>query len=188
MRKKKRVSLSERQRIEKGAWRVEKIVPSLYTKYQGTPNLVVIPKISYGTGVDILVYEGVNNTVLEVHEVTNWKRYTKNGALMRMIPSRFQEILNNLTRRVYKVYGLKGQIRVYTTPNTKRFLHVSYIDCLNPFQIAQLKQHGIEIIEWKREERLLGYIVESKRKDNKITRWYYKEDGTCIGKRTIKFK
>jgi len=57
-----------------GSFRVNKIVNDLYSKLQGVPNLTIIPKYEFGTGCDIIAYRGDNNTILELHEVTNWKR------------------------------------------------------------------------------------------------------------------
>jgi len=76
-----------------GSFRVNKIVSELYPRYQGVPNFTVIPKYEFGTGVDIIAYRGDNNIILELHEVTNWKRYTWKGHLIKMIEKRFNYMI-----------------------------------------------------------------------------------------------
>jgi len=171
-----------------GSFRVEKIVTDLYSKYQGVPNFTIIPKYEFGTGCDIIAYEGVNNHILELHEVTNWKRYTFKGHLIKMIEKRFNYMIGNLVQPKYRIYGSAGQITLYPTITTHRFLHVSYKDCLSKSQIQTLKSLNIQLIEWQRTDLLHGYFTESKRRSNRVTRTYYDNNGNLKSKKIIKFK
>ena len=71
MQKKKKWTLKDL--IAKGDHRIDQIQRMMWKKYQGIPNLSVIPHFGMGTGTDIIVI-AQGNKVLELREVTNFER------------------------------------------------------------------------------------------------------------------
>ncbi|MEM3753318.1 MAG: hypothetical protein QW778_01835 [Candidatus Micrarchaeaceae archaeon] len=102
-----------------------KLYSWLMQKYSGIPNLIIFPAYGWGTGVDILVTDGTNK-ILELREVTNFDRFTRQGKLIYISNQRAQNLLKSLTRPLYWKWVGKSRKRFYPTPNTKRFLDISY--------------------------------------------------------------
>ena len=76
--------------------------------------------------------------------MTNWKRYAWKGHLIKMIEKKLNFMIGNLVQPKYRVIG---QITLYPTLTTQRFLHVSYNDCLSKSQIQTLRRLNIQLIE-----------------------------------------
>jgi len=170
---------------EQGSFRVNKIALSLYPKYP-TSTFTIVPKYEFGTGPDLIIYNNQTRRIVELHEILNWKKYLRDGRVLRVLSPRFNSIVRNLTTPVHKVYGMYGQIRVYTQPNTLKFLHVSYKESLSPSQLRRLKFYGITLKAYERTELLNGYFKEYKMKDGNILRMYYDDNGIYLRSKIIK--
>jgi len=183
----KKCKPNPRRLREQGSWRVNKIVLGLFPKYPSS-NFTIVPKYEYGTGADIIVYNNQTRKVYEVHEVLNWKRYLRDGRVLRIIPPRFNSIIKNLTKPVHRVYGIGGQIRIYTKADTLKSLHVSYKDCLSSSQLKKLRMYKIHLEVYNRTELVNGYFIETKRSDSTIIRKYYSDTGTFLKSKIIKVR
>jgi len=159
----------------KGDHRVNKIQLRLRQQYQGIPNRLVIPHFGKGTGVDIIVVaEG--NKILELHEVTNYQKFQKNGRPIYLDPKKVPMYIGNLTQKVYWISFGRSKKRLYPTPETKRFFDISYESNLLAGQRQQFQANGIKIIVHNKTDFPAGYTVE----DNKGNKKSFYENGQEI--------
>lgn len=171
--------MSTKARIQKGNNRIMKLYLRLVKQYSGVPNLVVFPAYGWGTGIDILVTDGTNK-ILELREVTNFDRFTRQGKLIHVNDLRAQRLLKSLTRPLYWkwVAGKSGKSRkrFYWTPTTKRFLDVSYETNLLPHHYPMFNRSGIKVNILYRTEYRLGYSIE----DANGKKTYFLDNGTQV--------
>lgn len=154
--------------IAKGDHRINQIQLMVRQKYQGIPNLSVIPHFGMGTGTDIIVIAH-GNKILELREVTNFDRSSYINT------KRKNMIIKSLTKKVYWVSWGKSKKRFYPIPETKRFLDVSYEDNILKGHWKDFKAHGIEVKIWNRTDYVMGYTVEDKHGNKKSYYWNGKE-------------
>jgi len=161
--------------IAKGDHRIDKLQREIRVRLQGTPNLLIFPHYGKGTGTDIVVvFKG--NEILELHEVTNWQKFAKNGKPIFMSDEKAEQYMKSLTQKVYWLYWMNSKKRFYPTPQTKRYMHVSYESNLQQGQRQYFQSHGIEIKVWSKTTFPIGYTVE----DDKGNKKAFYEDGTEV--------
>lgn len=167
--------------IEKGDYRIARLVPWLYQKYQRHKNVRVIPHYGKGTGTDIVVISLTphgkrDHRILELREVTNWQRFAKNGQKIYMSWQKARQYVKSLTQKCYFLYYGKSKKRFYPDSGTKRYLDVSYLDNIPKNIQIFLKNNGVKIKVWNRTDFPFGYIVE----DNKGNKRYFDWKGNEI--------
>jgi hypothetical protein len=171
----KRKGMSTLARIQKGDCRITKVLNSLGPQYSGVTNLNVFPAFGWGTGVDIMVTHGTNQ-ILELREVTNFDRFTRNGKLIHINNTRAQNLVKSLTKRLYWKKWAASRKRFYPTANTKRFLDISYETNLLPQHYPLFKTNGIKVEIWNRTEYRLGYSEE----DGNGKKIYFLDNGQQV--------
>ena len=69
-------------------------------------------------------------------------------------------LIRSLTRKLYwKSFG-NSKKRFYPTPNTKRYLDISYESNLPPKFWKEFKTKGIDPVVWNKTDYPKGYTVE----------------------------
>lgn len=171
--------MSTKARIQKGNNRIMKLYLRLVQQYSGVPNLLVFPAYGWGTGIDILVTDGTNK-ILELREVTNFDRFTRQGKLIYIDNTRAQRLLRSLTKPLYWKWvigkSIKSRKRFYPTSNTRRFLDISYETNLQRRHYPIFNSNGIKVNIWYRTEYRLGYSKE----DGKGKKTYFLDNGTQV--------
>lgn len=176
----KHKGMSTKARIQKGNNRIMKLYLRLVQQYSGVPNLLVFPAYGWGTGMDILVTDGTNK-ILELREVTNFDRFTRQGKPIYIDDiKRAPRLLRSLTKPLYWkwVAGKSGKNRkrFYPTSKTRRFLDISYETNLLPHHYPMFNSKGIKVRIWYRTEYRLGYSVE----DANGKKTYFLDNGTQV--------
>jgi len=89
-------------RINQGNIRVGKLHTVLQMQYQGVPNRNVLAHYGMGTGCDIIVwqYSKTKPKILELREVLNWDKFTRQGKKEEADPNRKKDLITSLTRSV----------------------------------------------------------------------------------------
>jgi hypothetical protein len=168
--------MSTKARIQKGNDRIAKLYLRLVQQYSHVPNLIVFPAYGWGTGIDILVTNGTNG-ILELREVTNFDRFTRNGQPIYINNRRAQNLIRSLTKPLYWKWVIgnssKSRKRFYPNANTQRFLDISYETNLLPPHYPLFKTRGITVNILDRTDYRLGYGME----DGKGTKTYFFENG-----------
>lgn len=174
MSKLKRMSTSAR--IQKGNDRIMKVYLRAMGQYSHVPNKIVFPAYGWGTGIDILVTDGTNK-ILELREVTNFDRFTRNGQPIYINNARARNLIRSLTKPRYWKWVMgkssKSRKRFYPNANTQRFLDISYETNLLPPHYPLFKTRGIIVNILNRTDYRLGYSVE----DGKGTKTYFFDNG-----------
>lgn len=156
--------------IAKGDVRINRIQLLVRRKYEGIPNLLVIPHFGKGTGTDIIVIaEG--NKILELREVTNWQRFAKNGKPIFMSEEKKKQYIKSLNKNVYRIGYGKGTKRFCPTSETKRFMDISYKSNLLKGQREGFEANRIEVMIWNRTDFVRGYQTEDKHGNKKSFYW-----------------
>jgi hypothetical protein len=164
--------MSTRARIQKGNDRIMKVCQRLGPQYSHVPNMAILPAYGWGTGVDILVKDGIKN-ILELREVTNFDRFTQYGKQIYISNTRAGNLVKSLTKPLYWKRWGNSRKRFYPTANTQRFLDISYETNLLPQHYPLFKTNGIQVKIWNRTEYRLGYSVE----DNNGAKTYFFDNG-----------
>lgn len=171
--------MSTKARIQKGNDRIMKLYIRLVQQYSGVPNLVVFPAYGWGTGMDMLVTDGTNK-ILELREVTNFDRFTRQGKPIYTNDQRAHDLKKSLTKPLYWKWvagkSSRSRKRFYPTSKTKRFLDISYETNILPHHYSMFNSSGIKVNIWYRTEYRLGYSVENA--NGKKT--YFLDNGTQV--------
>lgn len=130
----------------------------MWSKYSGVPNVNVIAHFGYGTGCDIIVFQG--NRILELREVTNYKRIAKNGKPIFLDNVTKQRYINSLNARIKQIYWGNSRKRLYQTETTVRFFDISYDSNFSKGQKQDFINNGIQPMIWDRTERLKSYFFQ----------------------------
>lgn len=160
MSKRRQNVLSMSQLIQRGDYRVMRLLEVMWSKYSGVPNVNVIAHLGYGTGCDIIVFQG--NRILELREVTNYKRIAKNGKPIFLDNATKQRYIDSLNARIKQIYWGSSRKRLYQTETTVRFFDISYDSNFLRGQRNDFQANNIEVMVWDRTERARSYFYQDK--------------------------